>query len=157
MKWLKKNCPVEAEELTKMGDKNPELFSRKFWQGYRRYGKIAEAARENPELAKILKNDLVLKDKLNELLKNIRSAADEKEKKELTKELEKVVGERFDLIVKRKQIEYERLLKRLEELKKQVKESESKVEKWKDAKVKEENVKTHIEELVQDTNKFEWN
>jgi hypothetical protein len=71
-------------------------------------------------------------------------------------QLNEVVGKRFDLIVKRKQIEYERLLEKLEKLKKEVKESEAEVDKWNDAKFKQENVKTRVEDLVSGKEKFRW-
>ena len=67
-----------------------------------------------------------------------------------------VVSSRFDLIVKRKQIEYEQLRNRLEKLKKEVEQREAEVEKWKDAKFKNESVKARLEELVSGAEKFQW-
>ena len=75
-------------------------------------------------------------------------------KKKLTAELETIVSDRFDLIVKRKQIAYETMSKRLEELKRQVRESEDKIDSWK--KLKSEKVKERLEGLTSETEKFSW-
>ena len=58
------------------------------------------------------------------------------------------------MIVKRKQIEYEQLSKKLEKLKEQVKRSEAEVEKWENVKDKE--VKQRLEELISRAEKFNW-
>jgi hypothetical protein len=147
LEWLEKNYPEKAKELAELEEKNPELYNKRRGLCYRRYRKIYEA-KENPALAKILTEDLELKEKRDKLLAEIRAGVNEDEKKELVKELEKVLGLRFDLIVKRKQIEYENLLKKLKELQERVKESEAQVEKWKEAKFKETSVKGRVEELV---------
>lgn len=154
--WLKENYAEEAEKLAELSEKEPELYGRQIALSLKRYGRIAEAARENPQLAEVLKEDLVLKQQRDKLLRKIRAASKDAEKKELTKQLEEVVSSRFDLIVKRKQIEYEQLLEKLERLKKRVEESEVKVEKWKDAEFKNESVKARLEELIGKPDEFKW-
>jgi len=156
LEWLGKNYPEEAKKIADLEGKNPELYGRRIGLGFRKHRRILEAAKENPALAEVLKEDLELKEKRDKLLRKIRAATDDNEKKETTKQLEEVVSSRFDLIVKRKQIEYEQMLKKLERLKKQVEESESKVEKWKDAAFKSESIKARLEELVGETNAFKW-
>jgi len=156
LEWLKKDYPKVAEELAELRDKKPELFERKLEILIRMYRRIFEASKENPELAEILKEDLELKERRDKLLAEIRARVSEDEKAELVKELEKVLGRRFDLIVKRKQIEYENLLKKLKELQERVKESEAQVEKWKEAKFKNMSVKGRVEELVGKAEKFRW-
>ena len=151
--WLEKNYPEEAEKLAELKEKEPELHMRQFWLSHKKYRRIFEASEENPELAEVLKEDLVLKDKRNKLLRKI-GAASEDEKKELAGELEELVSSRFDLIVKRKQITHEQLRKELEELKERVKKSEAEVEKWKE--MKGEKVKERLEELIGRTEKFDW-
>ena len=61
--WLKANFPEEAERLAELQKDKPELYKRQLWLGARKYGRIAEAAKENPELAKVLKEDLELRNK----------------------------------------------------------------------------------------------
>lgn len=154
LEWLEKDYPEEAEELAKVREKKPELYMRRIGLSLKKYGRIAEAAKENPELAKALKENLELKERRDKLLRKIRAASSENEKKELIAQLEEVVSSRFDLIIKLKQIAYERLRKELEELKERVKQSEAEVEKWKD--VKDEKVKERLEKLISRTEELNW-
>jgi len=156
LEWLEKIYPEEAKELAELEEKSPELFGKKYGLCYRKYRRIYEAFKENPALGEILKEDLELKEKRDKLLAEIRAGAGKDERKELVEELEKVLGRRFDLIVKRKQIEYENLLKKLKELQERVKESEAQVEKWKAAEFKKTSVKGRVEELVGKAEKFRW-
>lgn len=153
IKWFKENYPEQAEKLSTM---KPELRDRRLSVLLRRYRRIYEASKESPELAEVLKEDLKLKQKRYRLLRKIRAAEDEDKKKELTGQLETVVSSRFDLIVKRKQIEYEQLLKKLEKLKAQVKESEGEVGKWQKPDFKTENVKARVEKLLSGEEEFKW-
>jgi len=156
LEWLEKNYPEKAKELAGLEEKSPELFGKRYGLCYRRYRKIYEAFKENPALAEILKEDLELKERRDKLLAEIRAGVSKDEKAELVKELEKALGRRFDLIVKRKQIEYERLLKRLKELQERVKASEAQVAKWKEAEFKKTSVKGRVKELVGKIEKFRW-
>ena len=153
--WLEENYTDEAEKLAELIEKDVDLYLKQLGLSLKKYGRIAEAAMENSELAEVLKEDLELKKKRGRLLRRIGAASDD-ERGELVKELEEVVSSRFDLIVKRKQIEYEQMLKKLEKLKKRVEVSESKVEKWKDAEFKKESVKARLGELVGETDEFRW-
>ena len=156
LKWLEKNYPEKAGKLAELRKTRPELYMKKLGLSRKKYWRIAEAAEENPELAEALKEDLELKEKRDKLLRKIRAATDDGEKKELVEELKEVIGSRFNVIVKRKQIEYERMHKKLKKLEKRVKRSEAEVEKWKEAKFKKENVKARLGELVSETEKFKW-
>jgi hypothetical protein len=156
IEWLEENFPEESEKLAELRENRPELYLRKLGLSIKRYGRIAKASKENPELAEVLKEDLELKDRRDELLKQIREAADDNKKEKLIEDLEKAVNKRFDLIVKRKQMEYERLRKELKKLEKEVKKNEAEVEKWKDYEFKEENVKARLKELVARVEKFRW-
>ena len=156
LKWLGENYPQEAEKLSELQKENPDLYHRQLGLGWKRYGRIMEAEEENPQLAAVLKKDLELKAERQELLRKIGSAGDEKEKQKLIAELQEVVSARYDLIVQRKQIEYEQLRERLAKLQKEVERSEAAVEKWKDPEFKKSSVKEHVEELVNRAEKFDW-
>jgi hypothetical protein len=162
--WLEENYPYAAEQLEeakKLAEQsgNDADRWREYWKqfglGLKKYGRIAEAARENPRLAEVLKKDLELRQQQDKLLEKIETAKD-KEKEELIKELKEVLNNRFDVIVERKQIEYEQLLEKLERLKNDVEQRKAKMEKWKDAKFKDNSVKAHIEELLGKSDKFMW-
>jgi hypothetical protein len=155
IEWLEQNYPEEAEKLQQLRDKDPDLYRRQLMLSVKKYGRIAEASRENPGLAELLKKDFELKRARNELVEQIADSK-EAEREELVKELEEIISQRFDLIVERKQIEYDQLREKLEQLKKKVEESESKVEKWKDPEFKQQNIKTRVEKLIDDAQEFRW-
>jgi len=154
LEWLTKNYPEEAEKLAELKNENPGLYNKRLAHSLKKYGKIAEAARENPQLADVFKENIELKDKRNKLLKKIRAAGNDAEKKDLSAELEELVSRRFDLIVKRKQIEYEQLRQKLQKLQKQVERREAEVANWKS--LKDEKVKARLKELLSQTGKFNW-
>ena len=155
IQWLEQNYPEEAEKLERLHENDPDLYGRQIMLSVKKYGRIAEASRENPKLAELLKKDFELKWNRDELVKQIADSK-ESEREELVKELEEIVSQRFDLIVERKQIEYDQLREKLEELKKKVEESESKVQKWKDPEFKQQNIKTRVEKLIDDAQEFRW-
>jgi hypothetical protein len=154
--WLGKAVPKEARELAKLKERNPDLYAGKFELVWKKYERIFEEARRNPELADVLLEDLKLQERREELLRKIKLAKSEKEKKKVAADLEEVVAARFDLIVRRKQITYERLFKWLEELHKKVRASRDELEIWTDEKFKEENVKKRKQDLLEATPQFRW-
>jgi hypothetical protein len=156
LEWLRKAVPSEAQELAKLKDSNPDLYTKKYELAWRKYGRIYEEGRRNPELAEILIEDLELKKRRDELVKNIKAAQSEIEKKKFVADLEKVVADRFDLIVRRKQIAYGWLIKRLEELRKRIKESRGEIARWRDEKFKNDNVKKRMQDLLEENPKFNW-
>ena len=151
-----KIVPKEAEELAKLKDKNPDLYAEKYELIFKKYGRIIEERRRNPELADVLLEDLKLKKIRDELVKRIKAVKNEREKKLLIAELEEVVAGRFDLIVRRKQIAYERLLRRLQELQEQLTESRGEIVKWRDDTFKHANVKQRMQDLLEVKPKFIW-
>ncbi|MGB7582964.1 MAG: hypothetical protein WBL85_11020 [Sedimentisphaerales bacterium] len=156
LKCLKENYPDEATKLEQIKKDNPEQYMRAVMISGKKYGPICKAAQDDPNLAKVLKQQLELKGKRAELLKQIGATKDEKQKKTLTAELEQIVGQQFDLIVKRKQMAYEDLTKKLAELQKEVDQRKTEVEKWKGKDFKSQKVKERVTELVNEPEKFEW-
>jgi len=156
LEWLGKNYPEEATKLAKLREQKSDDYDERLGLMLRRYRRVFEAAREHPELAKLLKEDLELKRERDQLLRRIRRAKDEAVRKDLNAQLEQVVSKRFDLIVQRKQMEYEQLLKRLENLKKQVEESEAEVTRWKEPDFKNQSVKARVDELLSAKEDFKW-
>jgi hypothetical protein len=156
LEWLEKNYPEEAKKLAELQKEKPELYMKQMAISLRKYRRIQEAEKDNPKLAKVLKEDLALKGKRNRLVRKIRAEENEDEKKKMTEELEKILNKRFDLILQRKQIAYEQLSEKLEKLKEEVKKSKESIEKWNDPKLKDEKVKTRLKELVTGEGKFRW-
>jgi hypothetical protein len=154
LEWLKENYPEKAEKLAQLQDENPKLYMRKLMLCMKKYGRIAEASRSNPQLAEILKEDFKLKKERNKLLREIAGTADDEGKKQLTGQLEQTVASRFDLIVKRKQIAHKQLRAELEKLQQKVQKREAELKKWKE--IKDQKVKQRIKELISRTEKFSW-
>jgi len=153
IKWLEKNYPEEAETLAELR-KKPELYGRRLKVSMRRYGPIMKASERNPKLAEVLKEDLELKLKREQLIKQLRAATDEAAREKLTKELKETVSQRFELIVKKKQLRYEELQKELEKLKADIKRGEAELEKLRDKK--DEHIKKRLGELLSKTERFKW-
>ena len=156
LEWLGKIYPPAAEKLANLKEQDPERYIKTFDRVVEKYGYIYRKWLQNPELGRVLKEKLELKEKRDRLLRRIRASKSEKDKKKLITQLEEVVSSRFDLMVREKQIAYERLLKRLEELKKRVEESQAEVDKLMDVEFKTENVKARVEELMRRTRKIKW-
>ena len=148
LEWLEKYVPKEAEELARWKDKEPNLYTQKYELTWRRYDRIYDMTRRNPELAKVLVADLQLQERQRELQNKYRTAEAEEEKNVLEAQLEVVVSDRYDLLVRQKQLEYEQLLRRLEALQNEVKASMKEIETWLDKGFKEKNVKERLEFLT---------
>ena len=156
LKCLKENYPDEATKLEQIKKDNPDQYVRALMISGKKYGRICESVKDDPNLAKVLKQQLELKDKRAELLKQIKATTDDKQKKTLTAELEQIVGQQFDLIVKRKQMAYEDLTRKLADLQKEVAQRKVEVEKWNGKDFKSQKVKERVTELVNEPEKFEW-
>jgi hypothetical protein len=156
IEWLQKTLPAEAEELAKLKESNPDLYSKKYDLTWRKYGRIFEERGRNPELANVLVEDLKLKKREDELVGKIKASTNQKEKEKLDAELEQVAGNRYDLILRRKQIAYEWLLKRLDELQNRIRESRAEMLKFQDPEVKAENVKQRKKDLLEKKEGFRW-
>lgn len=156
LKWLGEKVPKEARELAKLKDRDPDLYQKKYELARQKYGQISDTERRSPELAEILLADLKLQERRDELVGKIKAAKSETEKKKLNSQLEEVVSDRYDFIMRRKQMMYEWLLRRLEELQKQVNESKKEITKLRDEQVKTENVKERMKQLTEGTTKIKW-
>jgi len=157
LEWLQKNYRREAEELERLKQRDPDLYVDRFDLTMEKYRPIWVAVRRgNTELAEVLKEDLELKERRAELLRAIKVAKSEKEKKELTGQLQEVVSRRYDLIVKQKEMAYERLLRWLKELQNRINKSRAEIANWKDEKFKAENVKQRLKDLTEGSPKLNW-
>lgn len=152
--WLGKEYPKEAQELAGLNDRE-EAYAKKYDLLRQKYGQIYEEERRNPELAKVLKEDLELQQRSNRILARLKQAKNDQDRQKLQAELEETVGRRFDLIVLRRQIAYEQLLKRIEDLKRELSNSRDEIERWRDPKFKEQAVGERLKELTAGA-KFTW-
>ena len=154
IKFLEQNYPEEAAELATVKEKAPDQYFGRLRTSIEKYGRIAKAAKENPELAAVLKQDVVLKSQTEDVVKQLRASSDETKKKELTDKLRGLVNERFDLIVKQKELRYQDMNKRLAELQKQVNNQQTELQKLKTKK--EQQVNERVSELLSESEKIDW-
>jgi hypothetical protein len=156
LEWLQEAVPKVARDLAKLKDKDPDLYAKKYEIIREKYRRIFEESKRNPDLAQVLMVELELDERQAVLLKKIKATKSEKDKKKLMAQLEEVVGNKYDLIIRKKIIAYEFLLKRVEELQKELNKSREKIAKWGDEKIKAQNIKERIKELTEQSRKFRW-
>ncbi len=156
VKWLKSNYPDEEKSLSTIKEKDPQLYAKNSEHLLEKYGRIFDAEMSNPELGAVLKEDLSLKNRRDELVRKIRHEKSEAKKQALGVELQDVVARRYDLIVRRKEIAYEQLQKKLEEMQKEIRKSKEDIVRWQDPKLRRENVRRRIETLTEDKKGFSW-
>jgi len=147
--WLKKNVPQLAEELEKLKGKDPDLYARKYDWAYEKYKRVFDESRYHPEEAKVLLEDLKLQDRRDYLIRKYKNTRSEKDKKRIVAQLERVLSDRYDLIVIRRQMGYERLLRRLESLQNYIKKSRDEIEEAKKKDIKDENIKKRMKTLLE--------
>jgi hypothetical protein len=154
--WLKTNYAAEEQELTSLKTKDPQLYISEFDRLMRQYGYIFEADMSCPEMGTALKADFELKKRANELIKQIRNEKSDAKKQALGMELQDVTAKRYDLIVRRKEIAYDELTRKLNDLQKQVQESKDEIARWRDPKIKQANVRQRVQALTENKVRFKW-
>lgn len=154
VQWLEKNDPDRAAELAQLKEKNLDEYLNKSHELRRRYEPILRAEQDNPELARAMMQDLSLQDQRDDLLRRLRTA-ESGEKDALTRELQKVISARFDLIILKKQLMYDELYKRLQKLQQELEKRQSELEDLKNTK--ENNVQERLKELTTQKEKINWN
>lgn len=151
--WLKEAYPDKEKELAHLRETNLDEYFRHFGGLYWKYGYIAATQKRNPELAAVLKEDLDLIDQRDDLLRRIRQA-DEKSKKRLTEDLHAVISKRFDLIVRKKQLQYGELRRRLERLRRDLENKEKELGKLIESK--DAVTRQHLEKLLNPKPTVDW-
>jgi len=154
--FLDKSVPKVAEELAKLKDRNPDLYTTMYDLARRKYDRAFEESRRNPDLAEILLEDLKLKERSEYLVTKIKATKSERDKKRLVAQLERVLSDRYDLIVRRKQMAYERLLHWLEGLQKRIEKSKVEIIRAKKKEVRTENIKQRMKTLLEGNTEFDW-
>ncbi len=156
LEWLKANYPKDAEDLARVREKDPQLYVRTYERLLDQYGRIFEADSTNPELGTVLKQDLELKRRRDDLLRRLRHERSDARRQRIGAELQEVVALRYDLIVRRKQIAYEQLQKKLEDMQRQIRESKDEILQWQNPELKRENVRRRLEALTERERGFRW-
>jgi hypothetical protein len=156
LKWLEENVPGETRDLARLKNAEPDLYNKKYELVRRKYSRIFDESRRNPEWARVLLEDVKLQNRRNELVAKIKATNNKQVEKKLTTELEVVIALRYDVILKQKQMALERLLKRLEDLRNQIRDSQDDIHKYQDPQTKEANIKQRAKELLEEKKKSLW-
>lgn len=152
-KWAKQFFVEEADNLEAVKKKHPENFERYLTVSRRQYGRIMEVHKRSPELAQAMKDDVLITKERGILLAKIgRSEGQQREK--LIAELKQVVDKRFDIIVRKKQLQYELLEKRIDKLCDKIKQQKDETQKL--IENKEQKTKERLEELLSEVEKVNW-
>ena len=153
VEWLGKNYPKEGQGLEKLKDKDPGQYIKQVFEKLKKYGEIMEVEKKNPEYAKVLKEDLELKQTRDSLMRKLKNA-DADQKEVLQAELKDVVSERFDIVIKKKEFKYKHLKQKLEKLQKQVANRQAELDKL--VQSKDKAIADRMKELVGESEKLNW-
>ena len=154
IEWLQKNNPELATELAQLKDKDQNEYFARVMDARRQYDPILRAERDNPELASVLKEDMALQKQREELLREIRGAEGEK-RDQLFKDLEALVSQRFDLIIRKKTLQYQELEERLKRLQVELEKRQTEVQKLQVGK--NQAVKQRVKDLTAQIETIDWN
>lgn len=153
IQWLEKNNPELAGELARIKDTDQAAYFSRVMEAHRIYDPIIDAEKKNPELAKVLKEDLILQKQRDELVQKIRGAQGT-ERERYIQELKALISRRFDLIIRKKTLQYQELEERLKRLQKELEKRQAEVMKLKGSK--EQAVEDHVKELTTQSEKINW-
>lgn len=152
--WYKERYPDDHKELSELLNSDPDKFVQKVFDLMKIYEPIQRLEVHNPAMAEAMKKNLELQKRRDALLMQIRISSKEEQSK-LVEELKAVVSERFDTIVQEKQLQFEWLRKRLDNLTKKLEERAAELDTLK--KSKDQSVDDRLNELVERTEKVNWN
>lgn len=151
--WFKKGYAQDYEDLIGLQVTSPEEYVQRFMDLMKIYEPIQRMERYNPKLAATMKKNLELQKRRDALLLQIRIASKDQQPK-LIEGLHAIVSQRFDTIVLEKQLRYEWLKSRLENLAQKVEERAKELEALN--KNKDQSVQDRLDELLERTGKVKW-
>lgn len=148
---IKEHRPERARKLAELRESDRESDRDKYFKEFsaqrRIWGPVLDAMnnRGGKRLADLLIEDIGLVEDRDALLRAIH-CADEKRLPELIKKLEVVVGKRFDLILKKKKLQYVELRRRLKRLQEQLERKQQELEELTGSK--KQAITKRVDELV---------
>ncbi len=126
---IKEHRPERARKLADLREGDADKYFREFSAQRRIWGPVLEARKKGAKkLAALLIKDIDLVEDRDALLREIHGA-DKGQRAKLIKELEGVIGKRFDLILKKKKLQYEALRRRLKRLQEELERKQQELEK----------------------------
>lgn len=121
IKWLELYVPTVADELNRLRAINDVLYVNRYDLAWQKYSNVFDKSQKNsdPNWSKNLVEDFELEEKQNNLLTQIRDPRifqNPSRRNELESQLKEVVSKRYDISVQQQHIEYEQLLRQLDDL-----------------------------------------
>ncbi|ARN56752.1 hypothetical protein [Sedimentisphaera salicampi] len=151
IEWLEENFPEEAEKMEKAFEADPNSAFKNTAYIRNKYRRIFEIEKRHPEMAELMKNDLELKERRDQITKQLRSCEDEQEKKELKNELRDIVSMRFNVILEKRRLKLEDLKEKLKQIEKEINKQQNDLETLDDQR--DSLIKSRMEELVEESKK----
>lgn len=152
--WYKEHYPEAYDDLSELKNTNPDLFVQKVIDLLKIYDPIQKTEKSNPKLAKAMKKNLELQQERDAVLLQIQISSGSEQAK-LIEELKTIISKRFDTIVLEKQLLQESMKKRLEALARKIETRNAALDNL--IKTKDQSVETRLKELVERTEKVNWN
>ncbi|MFQ5864558.1 MAG: hypothetical protein ACE5IW_04940 [bacterium] len=119
--FLEELAPFRLKHIRRLKQHRPEQYHRVLVEVLERQRMLLDLEIDDPERAELIKKQIQLENRTEELAHTFRMSEDETEKAQLEKDLRSALSELFDLRELEKQREIERLEKQLKELKNMVK------------------------------------
>jgi hypothetical protein len=143
---IKEHRPELALELAGLRESDPDKYYKEFSAQRRIWGQVLDDLNRGAKrLAALLIEDIGLVEERDALLREIH-CADETRRAKLIEELEVVVGKRFDLILKKKKLQYMELRRRLKRLQEQLERKQQELEELTGSK--KQAITTRLDKLV---------
>jgi hypothetical protein len=152
--WLSENFPEQAEKFEQAVDANPERGFRDMMPVMMKYRDIFETEKKNPELAALMKKDIELQQRRDEVVEQIRTTQGKAENEELKKHLVDIVAARFDLIMEKRQMRFEELRQRLEALEKEIAKQQEDLTILNDQR--DAQIDKRVDELLEQDHAIKW-
>ncbi len=147
--WLEKNFPKQAKDLKA----DLPLTAERMDELRGRYDPMMRAERFNPPLAEAMKEDLRVQMRRDELLMELQLENPDK-REAIVNELEQLVSKRFDLIIRKRELQHGHIRNRLNQLQEELDRQQKEINTLRNAKT--HSVRARVEELIQSAEKTDW-
>jgi hypothetical protein len=149
LEWCEKFTPDEVKGTSELKDENFDLYKKRLDSLRNKYRSLIGTRRgTSDELMQVLVSDLQLELKERDLTMQYWTATDQGKKESISADLKDVVSQRYDLIVKQKEIQYTDFQKRLKSLQDNIDAQLKDINTWKDPELKAKEVINQRDRLI---------
>jgi hypothetical protein len=151
LEWLKKYVPEEAKDIEAAKDESFELFSKKLQTAYLKYREIIEAFPPHSEaLIPVLVSDLQLRNELLDLGRRyiFTPITDTDAREKLETRITEIIGQRYDLEVRQKEIKLDQVKSEVETLKNLITSKENEIKSDKEEEVRSDAIQRDVDRIL---------